>query len=155
MRRMNRRTLLTLIALTATLGPVATSAQAATWSTGAYRGKVTGISRGEPRGSATLRVTRTNATLGRLTVVLRCARGPKRTFTIDDAGSSRLRRGSLGASAMFRGKRTIDGYIVEWDLVGGVKQSTFRTTVDIVASATDDPNYPACTLSGSLVARRR
>ena len=58
---------------------------------------------------------RREATLGRLTVMLRRADGPKRMFTVDGAGSSRLRRGRVRASAMFRGKRTVDGHIVQWD----------------------------------------
>ncbi|HEX8205467.1 MAG TPA: hypothetical protein VF587_05355 [Solirubrobacteraceae bacterium] len=152
---MNRRTLLLLTTLAATAATGATAADAGQWSPGAYQGKVSSISGGGSRGSASLAITRRKATLRRITMVLRCADGPKRTFTVRGAGSSHLRPGPVGASAMFRGKRTLDGHILEYDLVGGVKGSTFRATVDATASAVDDPSYPLCTLSGSLVARRR
>ena len=152
---MTTRAALTLTALSAALAMPAAAAAAASWSTGAYRGAASNVMSKERRGTVSFTVTRTRARLDRLSVVLRCTDGKRRTFTISDAGSGRLKPGPTGAGVSIEGRREIDGWDVDWDLVGGVKGSTFRGSVSSSALLDSDTENQDCTLIGSFRARRR
>ena len=151
---MTARAVLALTAVTALLAtPVA--ADAAPWATGAYRGTASTVMSKERRGAVSFTVTRTRARLDRLSVVLRCTDGKRRTFTIPDAGSGRLKPGPTGAGVSIEGRRKIDGLDVDWSLVGGVKGATFRGNVSSSAVLASDTENENCTLIGTFRAKRR
>ena len=146
---MTTRLLLILTVLAALLAAPA-AADALPWSPGKYRGKVS-AGGSESRGRVQFTVTRTRARLDRLVIVLRCSEGDTRRFVIDRAGSGRLNPGPVGAGVAMKGRRTIDGWDVDWDLVGGVKGRTFRGNIG--GSATRDSVN--CTIIGDFRSRRR
>jgi len=145
---MNSRLLLTIL-LILLLAPAA--ADAGPWSPGTYRGKLTNASYSGDRGRVAFTVTRTRARVDRLVAEVNCPDGERRRFDIGGGRSGRLNPGPVGAGVSIRGSRTIDGWDVDWDLVGGVKGSRFRGTAGVTAERDGD----ICELFGGFSARRR
>jgi len=148
-----------LLAATAVAAGLAVvpSAQAKSWSTGPYVGKsgagIMDLGPKKRRGKVRFTVTRKRIRADRLTVVLRCTEGGLRRFTIRGAGSARLKEGPAGAGwGRLSGKRTIDGYAVDWSLTGGIHGSRLRSTIDVFADA---PDGVSCGMQGTVIARRR
>ena len=151
---MTARAVLTLAALSA-VPAMPAAAAAGPWSTGSYRGTASTVMSKERRGTVSVTVTRTRARLDRLSVVLRCTDGKRRTFAIRDGGSGRLKPGPTGAGVSIEGRRKIERWDVDWSLVGGVKGSTFRGNVSSSAVLSTDTENQDCTLIGSFRARRQ
>ena len=151
---MTPRAVLTLAALSTALA-VPSAVQAATFATGSYRGSAFAAMGKERRGTVRFTVTRRDARLDRLSMVLRCTDGKRRTFDVGRGGSGRLKPGPTGAGVSIEGRRTVDGWDVDWGVVGGIKGSTFRGNVDGSAVLHTDTESENCTLIGSFRARRR
>ena len=147
---MTPRILLLLTLLTTMLAAPAV-ADALPWAPGHYTGKVGTMRSSESRGRVDFTVTRTRARVNRLVIVLVCMEGQRERFVIKNAGSGRLRPGPAGAGVSIVGRRTIDGWDVDWDLVGGVQGSTFRGNIG--GSAVRESEN--CTLIGDFRSRRR
>jgi hypothetical protein len=86
---------------------------------------------------------------------LRCMDGTLQKFAIDHAGSGRLHPGPTGAGVSITGRRSIDGWDVDWDLVGAVKGATFRGNLSGSATISTETESDNCTLIGDFQARRR
>jgi hypothetical protein len=151
---MTTRVAVTLTILAATLAaPVA--ADAGSWATGHYRGNAKTMRSKASRGTLQFTVTRKKARLDHLTMKLVCMEGDYRTFKIDHAGSGKLNPGPVGAGVAIQGRRKIGDWDVDWDIVGGIKGSTFRGNVSGSASIRTETMSDNCTLIGDFTARRR
>ncbi|HEX8083415.1 MAG TPA: hypothetical protein VF529_03935 [Solirubrobacteraceae bacterium] len=148
---MTLRTIFLSALVVALLAP---AASAATWSTGTYRGKLFAAPSTAKRGTVTFDVTRRRARIGRLSLVLKCTDGERRTFSVKGGGSGRLRPGPAGAGVSITARRKIDGWDVDWDFVGGIKGSTFRGNASASATHYGDDFNETCTLIGDFRARR-